>query len=447
MTYMLEIEELRKVAHAAIGPVLDELVACVVQGDASLLDERLNGSLAQLGDRLARAAYAQIGAGLRARQRRGETPACPQCGQHTRFKQSRSLTVRTALTGSGLKVSSPYSICESCRLGVYELRDALRLDSDGLTPTLRALAISAGTLEPFEAASTQLLERFAGVTLSGSKIHQLCVDAGERLAGRMDDEALGEITPLGSAERLNVQIDGGMLHIGGEWREAKLAVIFPQSAVADISKDRRALTSRHVVFTLGTRKELGQRILRVVERYVPCDPDGAPLIRGRVHVIGDGAEWIANLVSDDLPGASYMLDWYHVAEHIGQASRVLYPNERGRRWWVGKQKNLLKNGHVAAMLQGLQHQKTRYASETGEHIAITDLHRYLSNRAEQLWYAKARREHLHVGSGIVESANSHVLQQRMKRTGMHWEARGANAMAALRCTYRTGGLKLLAQAA
>ena len=222
-----------------------------------------------------------------------------------------------------------------------------------------------------------------------------------------------------------------MLHIGGEWREAKLAVIFPSNAVADISKDRRALTQRHVVFTLGTREELGRRVLRIVERYVPADPDGRPLIDGRVHVLGDGAEWITNLVSDDLPGATYLLDWYHVADHIAEAGRVLYPNEIGRRWWTKKQR-MLRNGRVEAMLSGLLHQRVGKKPGTADHSALTDLHRYLSRRAEQLWYARARRAGTFIGSGIVESANSYVLQQRMKRAGMHWSPKGANAVAALR---------------
>ena len=39
----------------------------------------------------------------------------------------------------------------------------------------------------------------------------------------------------------------------------------------------------------------------------------------------------------------------------------------------------------------------------------------------------------------VESAVSHVVQQRMKRVGMRWCAAGADAMLALRSLYRTTG--------
>ena len=42
-------------------------------------------------------------------------------------------------------------------------------------------------------------------------------------------------------------------------------------------------------------------------------------------------------------------------------------------------------------------------------------------------------------SAYIESAASHVVQQRMKRVGMRWRAAGADAMLALRSIYRRTG--------
>ena len=44
-----------------------------------------------------------------------------------------------------------------------------------------------------------------------------------------------------------------------------------------------------------------------------------------------------------------------------------------------------------------------------------------------------------IGSGTVESAISHIAQQRMKRVSMRWRSAGADAMLALRSIYRTTG--------
>jgi hypothetical protein len=44
-----------------------------------------------------------------------------------------------------------------------------------------------------------------------------------------------------------------------------------------------------------------------------------------------------------------------------------------------------------------------------------------------------------IGSGPVESAANHVVEQRMKGPDMRWEAPGAPAMLALRAVWRTTG--------
>jgi len=48
-------------------------------------------------------------------------------------------------------------------------------------------------------------------------------------------------------------------------------------------------------------------------------------------------------------------------------------------------------------------------------------------------YADFRRKGLFVGSGVIEAGCKTIIGQRLKRSGMHWTVRGANAIIALRC--------------
>ena len=50
-------------------------------------------------------------------------------------------------------------------------------------------------------------------------------------------------------------------------------------------------------------------------------------------------------------------------------------------------------------------------------------------------YPKFRRQHLFVGSGVIEAGCKTVIASRLKRSGMFWTVRGANAIVALRCSY------------
>jgi hypothetical protein len=53
-------------------------------------------------------------------------------------------------------------------------------------------------------------------------------------------------------------------------------------------------------------------------------------------------------------------------------------------------------------------------------------------------YADFRRQGLFVGSGVIEAGCKTIIGQRLKRSGMHWTVRGANAIIALRCCQMSG---------
>ena len=62
----------------------------------------------------------------------------------------------------------------------------------------------------------------------------------------------------------------------------------------------------------------------------------------------------------------------------------------------------------------------------------------MSNR-ERVRYGTFKAQGLLIGSGAIESAINHVVQQRMKRPGMRWKVDGADNVLALRCVYRSTG--------
>jgi hypothetical protein len=71
--------------------------------------------------------------------------------------------------------------------------------------------------------------------------------------------------------------------------------------------------------------------------------------------------------------------------------------------------------------------------------ALADALRYFSKRLEQMRYPLFQAEGWPIGSGMVESANKAVVQQRLKGAGMHWAPENVNPMVALRtavCTDR-----------
>src|SRR5438270_12569910 len=60
---------------------------------------------------------------------------------------------------------------------------------------------------------------------------------------------------------------------------------------------------------------------------------------------------------------------------------------------------------------------------------------YFERNAERMRYPNFRRQHLFVGSGVIEAGCKTVIGSRLKQSGMFWTVRGANSMIALRCCH------------
>ena len=60
---------------------------------------------------------------------------------------------------------------------------------------------------------------------------------------------------------------------------------------------------------------------------------------------------------------------------------------------------------------------------------------------ERMRYPRFRRQHLFVGSGVIEAGCKTVIGSRLKQSGMFWTLRGANAILALRCSHLNGCLE------
>jgi len=371
------------------------------------------------------------------RRLRNSQASCPTCGDSMRFKQMRPLQLRTTLTGVPETANSPYFICDRCHSGRLVLRDALGLDREGMTPALRERAVLAGTIEPFESASESLLKDLAGITVSGSAIHELCGATGAKVEEVERKGELGQARSLRPDETLYVMVDGGMAHIDGGWHEVKLAVIFPSSGRAEVSCERGELTERQVVTTTGDRHELGRMVWAAVRRWMPAGALNSKGLRKHVQFISDGAVWTRNLAEEYLPGARILLDWYHASEHLAAAAKALYGEGIAARRWRQQVETWLLAGETN---KGLGH-ILRYANmpkrKEESRTALLALYKYLNDRRALLDYDRARTAGRHIGSGAIESAVGHVMQQRMKRAGMRWDWPGAKAMLALRAAYRS----------
>ena len=148
-------------------------------------------------------------------------------------------------------------------------------------------------------------------------------------------------------------------------------------------------------------------------------------------LLGDGATWIPDQASRVFgTQASFLVDFYHVCEYLGEAAQ---PCDRGKRKasWLQEQKQNLKTNNVSQVLEALQ-PHLEPDTRADDKAPVRKCYRYLTNRLTQIDYQGAIEADLPIGSGEIESGNRHVIQQRLKISGAWWLKENADNMLALR---------------
>ncbi len=148
--------------------------------------------------------------------------------------------------------------------------------------------------------------------------------------------------------------------------------------------------------------------------------------------IGDGAPWIWNLASLIAPEAIQIVDLYHAKEHLSQLANSIFGSGTDlSRKWATDRHHELESGDLDTLLQAIRCQIP--SNRDIGSMASREIE-YFSNNRQRMKYAYFRSLGLCVGSGVVESGCKVVIAQRLKRSGMFWSLKGANAVIALRCS-------------
>ena len=194
------------------------------------------------------------------------------------------------------------------------------------------------------------------------------------------------------------------------------------------------LTSRHIEkYILRRQREGAEAFGR--RMYAEAGQRGWNGAKKKV-VMGDGAVWIWNRAEEHFPGALQIVDLYHARQHLWELAGKLWPADKrhGQRWAKKLQKKL-DQGRIEALAQRLRDLPPPHREATELLRVEAD---YFARHAERMRYPQFRRQNLFVGSGVIEAGCKTIVGSRLKRSGMFWTVRGANAIIALRCNRLSG---------
>ncbi len=190
-------------------------------------------------------------------------------------------------------------------------------------------------------------------------------------------------------------------------------------------------THCHVVATAGDHEVLGGLMRREARRL--------HLSEAKIkYAISDGAEWIANEYQRQLPMLeTHILDYYHLREHVIQASQVLYEKDpkKAEAWREEMMGCVWEQGSLV-WLDRLGSYLRRHATGP-KHKALETLRDYVRKRVAMTDYPTFRRLGYDCGSGPTESLCGQ-LAERLKGPGMRWDKSNAESMMALASVYHSG---------
>ncbi len=218
-------------------------------------------------------------------------------------------------------------------------------------------------------------------------------------------------------------VDGSMILYDDGWQESKLGRVFSQSEVQPMCENRNQLSGSEYVVHRGHYTDFTTKF----EKLLPPESTAQKVF------INDGATWIGDWITRSYPGATQILDFYHVAEKLGEAAKLSSVPVK----WLETQKEKLKSGEfdqVRAAILGLPWTCGKQKKK---------LLAYMDNNKHRMAYEQYLAKGLMIGSGPIESAHRTVLQKRMKLSGQRWGEEGGDRMADLRVAVMSGKSHLI----
>jgi hypothetical protein len=364
------------------------------------------------------------------------------CGHTARYQELRSKPILTAV--GRVEVSRPYYLCSDCNNGQFPADVELDIENTGFSPGVRRMLAMVGQQAPFDQGRQQM-KLLADLEVTTKAVERTAEAIGADIAAQEQQEiqravqldlpvVVGEPVPI-----LYVLMDGTGIPVTkketegrsgkkeGEpshTREVKLGCVFTQTTWDEEGYAIRDPDSTTYVGAIEPAEEFGKRI------YLEAWKRGWSRALKKV-VMGDAAEWIWNQAELHFPNATQIVDLHHSSGHLWEVARELHPNDdANRNRWIMIHQDLLEEGKIEALVTALRITQTASAEQTE---MIRREAEYFEKNAERMRYADFRRQHLFVGTGVIEAGCKTVIGSRCKLSGMFWTVRGANAIIALRC--------------
>jgi hypothetical protein len=262
--------------------------------------------------------------------------------------------------------------------------------------------------------------------------HEMHRQEAEWQVEASDEEALARREREASRPlRLYGALDGTKVHTRGQeenpWRELKIGAWFEARGRPPSKPDGKWRIGAHNL-TLYTDICPAEQFSALVWA---TGMQRQAHLAGELIFLGDGADWLWNIVEEHVPQAIQIVDWFHACQYIAPVAQVAFKDVPQRERWIEQVTTALWKGRLDKVIAACQRHVNPNRQDDPAHKAVT----YFTNNRHRMDSPTYRDRGYHIGSGTVESAAKPIGTQRMKVPGAIWNLDGARKVAKARAAF------------
>ena len=362
-------------------------------------------------------------------EKKKESRLCPKCQRKREHLGTRSKTIRTS--SGTIKPERRYEKCHFCEQGLSVADASLGLEKDYSIGFL-FLAVRAGSKGSYKDAQEDM-KVWRGLEVSHETIRKLCHQEASKVKQFVEESAEVPKDFIAAEGNVEITIDATKVNTLDGWRDMKIGIFSKrlQGEGVDISywdkRNRRMLpdTSACVAFASIEEKDLFQKRVNAFRSRLRVGSTGD------ISALGDGAEWIWNIIREVFGNVRECLDVYHALEHLSGTGKVLYKEgtEEYQQWKEATKWELLESGFekIKSRLDQLENM----VQDKDGRESLRKLRGYLETHRCRLGYRERLALGRVIGRGQVEGSCKSMIGRRLKQTGARWNVERLKEMALL----------------
>ena len=160
-----------------------------------------------------------------------------------------------------------------------------------------------------------------------------------------------------------------------------------------------------------------------------------------VHRIAltDGSIALQKRTLAAFPEHTLILDIIHVVEYLWKAANTLLGETHPDRLsWLNDALQCLLENDLDHLLNHLEYQRAATGRSASNRKTLTTVANYLRRNRPYMDYQRYLALGWPIGTGVIEGACRHLVQDRFEQAGMRWSRKGAEEMLKLRAIYLNG---------